>query len=105
MPREVFDEDDVEVLSQNSLDCLLAVTTNLFDHCVPNQPEFSSSIAAVTILLDATELALPWKRWFIAAGSWRRLKFIRRLMIDEKHYFFEDSDDSHADNESYYYID
>ena len=84
LPREVFDEDDVEVLSQNSLDWQLAVTTTLFDHCVPNQPGFSSSIAAVTILPDATELALEWKRWFIATGSLRRFKFIRRPMTDKQ---------------------
>ena len=77
LPREVFNEDDVEVLSQNSLDWQLAVTTTLFDHCVPNQSGFSSSMAAVTILSDVTELALAWKRWFIAAGALRRLKFIR----------------------------
>jgi len=60
----------------------LKAATSFFDYCVPNQPGFSSSIAAITMLPSSKELAVTWKRWRAAAYATRRLRFIRRLIAD-----------------------
>jgi hypothetical protein len=60
-------EEDLEVtmLDQcNAIDWQLSVTSAFFDYCVPNQPGFSSSVAAVTILPSAAEIATAWKKWY-----------------------------------------
>jgi len=58
----------------------LKAATALFDYSVPNQPGFSSSIAAITMLPSSKELAVTWKRWRAAAYATRRLRFIRRMI-------------------------
>ncbi len=60
------------------LDRQLSATVDFFDRCVPNQPGFSSSVAAVTILPDTKQVARAWKRWYSCASKLRRLRFIRR---------------------------
>jgi len=94
LPSEVVDEQDIEAAvgysSRQSIDWQLAVATSFFDHCVPNQPGFSSSIAAITILPDAPELALSWRKWYVAAGALRRLRFIRTLIADRRHFEIND---------------
>ncbi len=57
-----------------------------FDQCVPNQPGFSSSVAAVTILPSAPKLALAWRMWYKHVGLLRRLRFIRSLIAQRRHY-------------------
>lgn len=66
-----------------NIDWQLAVATTFFDHCVPNQPGFSSSIVAVTILPGAPELAKAWRKWYAAAAALRRLRFIRSVIRDK----------------------
>ena len=53
---------------------------------MPNQPGFSSSVAAVTILPDAPKLARAWRAWYKHVGLLRRLRFVRSL-IDKKRYY------------------
>merc|ERR1712241_129099 len=81
LPTEALDETDLEATLGESkkqrIDWQLAVTTSFFDHCVPNQPGFSSSVAAVTILPDAPKIAKAWRNWYAAAAALRRLQFIR----------------------------
>jgi hypothetical protein len=48
----------------NAIDWQLSVTSAFFDYCVPNQPGFSSSVVAVTILPSAREIATAWKKWY-----------------------------------------
>jgi len=55
----------------------LASTVEFFDKCVPNQPGYSSAVAAVTILPDASQVAKAWREWYKCAGKLRRLRFIR----------------------------
>lgn len=79
LPTEVLDKDVEAVFSRKqSIDWQLAVTTAFFDHCVPNQPGFSSSIAAVTILPSAQHLTQAWNEWYRVAAKLRRLQFIRQ---------------------------
>ena len=96
LPSEVVDEQDIEAAvgysKRQSIDWQLAVATSFFDHCVPNQPGFSSSIAAITILPDAPELARAWRKWYVAAAALRRLRFIRTLIADLRHYEINDFD-------------
>ena len=106
LPSEVVDEQDIEAAvgysKRQSIDWQLAVATSFFDHCVPNQPGFSSSIAAITILPDAPELARAWRKWYVAAAALRRLRFIRTLIADLRHYEINDFDsesESSFDNE------
>ena len=63
-----------------TVDWHLALTAAFFDHCVPNQPGFSSSVAAVTVLPSSTAIASAWRKWYKAASRHRRLRFLRRAM-------------------------
>jgi hypothetical protein len=88
LPTEVIDRDDAEAVfsRKQSIDWQLAVTTAFFDHCVPNQPGYSSSVAAVTILPAASHLAEAWNNWYTAASKLRRLRFIRQEIADRRTY-------------------
>jgi hypothetical protein len=59
------------------VDRQLSATVDFFDKCVPNQPGFSSSVAAVTILPDCSQVSHAWNRWYECASKLRRLRFIR----------------------------
>ena len=58
----------------------LQLAIEFFDKVVPNQPGFSSSIAALTILPDVQRLSMAWKKWFRCASKVRRLNFIRKQL-------------------------
>jgi hypothetical protein len=58
----------------------LSSAVDFFDRVVPNQPGYSSSVAAVTILPDAKQLARAWKKWYQCAKKLRRLRYIRRRL-------------------------
>ena len=79
-------EHAVNMLTQEHVDWQLAITTAFFEHAVPRQPGFTSSVAAVTILPDADELATAWRKWYIAAAVLRRLRFVRSLIADRRDY-------------------
>lgn len=100
LPSEVMynsHEHDVITFSRRqTMDWQLTVATSFFDHIVPNQPGFSSSVAAVTVLPSATELATAWRRWYTAAGKLRRLRFIRTIISKKRAFDIESQDD---DNE------
>jgi hypothetical protein len=84
--------DDIEAQNDSdrlNLDWQLSVTSAFFDHCIPNQPGFSSSVAAVTILPKASELASAWRKWYAAAKKLRRLRFIRKQIRSRRHYDIE----------------
>eukprot|EP00934_Nitzschia_sp_Nitz4_P000795 Nitzschia sp. Nitz4//scaffold32_size149145//19447//26119//NITZ4_002866-RA/size149145-augustus-gene-0.25-mRNA-1//1//CDS//3329548030//795//frame0 len=79
LPMEAIDTDaEAYFTRKQSIDWQLSVTTAFFDHCVPNQPGFSSSVAAVTILPSAQHLTEAWNQWYRAAGKLRQLRFIRK---------------------------
>jgi len=80
LPTEAFLQEDVKAVfsRKQSIDWQLAVTSAFFDHCVPNQPGFSSSVAAVTILPAASQITKAWKHWYNTAAKVRRLRFIRK---------------------------
>lgn len=58
----------------------LSSAVDFFDRVVPNQPGYSSSVAAVTILPDVNQLARAWKKWYACARKLRRLRYIRRRL-------------------------
>ena len=104
LPQQaIYSEEDVEAAvassKKMSIDWQLALTTSFFDQCVPNQPGYSSSVAAVTILPAATDLAKAWSRWYVAAGKLRRLRYIRKLIGELRHYDIEDHSDGEGDEE------
>lgn len=76
----VTPDDDVSVETNSDVGRQLQVAIEFFDKVVPNQPGFSSSIAALTILPDVKRLSLAWKKWFGCAGKVRRLQFIRKRL-------------------------
>lgn len=63
-----------------SVDEQLKATIEFFDKCVPNQPGYSSSVAAATILPDPSHLALVWGKFYALSTQVRRLRFIRYRM-------------------------
>ena len=58
----------------------MAATVGFFDECVPNQPGYSSSVAAVTILPEATDVKEAWIKWYAAARKLRKLRHIRAVI-------------------------
>ena len=56
----------------------LGQQTHVSEHAL----QVSSSVAAVTILPSATELAIAWRYWYKAAKCLSRLRFIRRRIIE-----------------------
>ena len=101
LPQQALMSEDVEAAvgysKKMSIDWQLALTTTFFDQCVPNQPGFSSSVAAVTILPAATDLGRAWSRWYVAAGKLRRLRYIRKLIGELRHYDIEDHSSDEED--------
>jgi hypothetical protein len=67
---------------------------------VPNQPGFSSSVAAVTMLPDAPKLALAWKTWYRHCKLLRRLRFIRELIANKRHYNIDECIPNYPDDTS-----
>lgn len=65
---------------------------------MPNQPGFSSSIVAVTILPGAPELAKAWRKWYGAAAALRRLRFIRSVIREKRYYSIDDIEDDEIDD-------
>jgi hypothetical protein len=82
------------------LDWQLSVTSAFFDYCVPNQPGFSSSVAAVTILPSASELATAWKKWYKATRRLTQLRFIRRQLLERGYLHVKNNIDSDDDDDS-----
>lgn len=86
LPTEASLLEDVKAVfsRKQSIDWQLAVTSAFFDHCVPNQPGFSSSVAAVTILPAANQITEAWKHWHKTAARVRKLRFVRREIAKRK---------------------
>jgi hypothetical protein len=58
----------------SDLERQLAATVEFFDECVPNQPGYSSSVAAVTILPEAEDyVKVAWGKWYKCAKRLRKL--------------------------------
>jgi len=91
--------DDVEravgASKSQRIDWQLTFCGEYFDKCVPNQPGYSSSVAAITVLPSASDLASAWSKWYNAASKLRRLRFIRRLIQEKLHYdvYLDEDDD------------
>ncbi len=78
---------------------LLSIQTTFFDQSIPNQPGFSSSVAAVTMLPDAPKLALAWKTWYRHCALLRRLRFIRNLIAERRHYDIDECIENYPDED------
>ena len=87
----------IQFSQRESIDWQLSLTTAFFDHCVPNQPGFSSSIAAVTIVPGANDLSVAWRKWYTAAAKLRRLRFIRKHIQIRRQYEIESQKTSSGD--------
>ena len=48
----------------------------------------------MTIVPEDHEISLAWKKWYTAAGKLRRLRFIRELIEEKRHYDIACNDDS-----------
>jgi hypothetical protein len=70
----------VEISSISEAQRQLKAAVDFFDKVVPNQPGYSSSVAAVTILPDVNQVSRAWSKWFECAGKLRRLRFIRQRL-------------------------
>lgn len=103
LPSEVLLSNSKDATGLNkansAIDWQLELVSSFFNHCVPTQPGFSSSVAAVTILPDAPSLARAWRRWYTAAAALRRLRFIRTLISEIRYYNFNMNDSSSSDED------
>jgi len=90
LPEQAIDPmnggDAVHLTARDSIDWQLSLTAAFFDHCVPNQPGFSSSVAAVSIMPSSQAIAVAWRKWYKAARKLRRLRFIREQIAKRRHY-------------------
>ena len=90
LPEQAVDPmhggDVVTLTKRDSIDWQLSLTAAFFDHCVPNQPGFSSSVAAVSIMPSSKAIAVAWRKWYKAARKLRRLRFIRDQISQRRHY-------------------
>lgn len=68
------------------LDWQLEMAVTFFDHCIPNPPGFSSSVAAVTIMPSPQLLSKAWRKWYTAAAKLRRLRFLREVIAQRRKY-------------------
>eukprot|EP00529_Nitzschia_sp_RCC80_P006547 CAMPEP_0113523150 /NCGR_PEP_ID=MMETSP0014_2-20120614/45558_1 /TAXON_ID=2857 /ORGANISM="Nitzschia sp." /LENGTH=1639 /DNA_ID=CAMNT_0000421233 /DNA_START=235 /DNA_END=5154 /DNA_ORIENTATION=- /assembly_acc=CAM_ASM_000159 len=66
--------------SVSQVDQQLSAATEFFDKIAPNQPGYSSSVAAVTVLPEVRQVSIAWKKWFKCAAKLRRLRFIRKQL-------------------------
>ncbi|KAL3917476.1 MAG: hypothetical protein SGILL_004697, partial [Bacillariaceae sp.] len=72
--------EKVSHASSSEVERQLKTAIDFFDKVVPNQPGYSSSVAAVTILPDVNQMSRAWKKWFDCANKLRRLRFIRKRL-------------------------
>ena len=96
-------------ISQSEVQRQLQTAADFFDKAVPNQPGYSSSVAAVTILPDVNQVSKAWKKWFDCANKLRRLQFIRKRIEQlqesnqqEVKVIFSDDNASYGDLESFH---
>jgi hypothetical protein len=98
-PQDEINNDDVEAAvfasRRQNIDWQLTFAGEYLDRCVPNQPGYSSSIAAITILPSAPDLAHAWSKWYNAAAKLRRLRHVRYLIRNCVHYDILDDYDDH----------
>ena len=99
-PQDEINHDDVEAAvhasHRQNIDWQLTFAGEYLDRCVPNQPGYSSSVAAITILPSAPDLANAWSRWYNAAAKLRRLRHVRSLIRNSVHYDILDDFDDHG---------
>mmetsp|Transcript_6267 Transcript_6267/g.15804 ORF Transcript_6267/g.15804 Transcript_6267/m.15804 type:complete len:1341 (-) Transcript_6267:79-4101(-) len=62
----------------------LAATVDFFDQCVPNQPGFTSSVVAATIIPDADLVSRGWMKWYGLGKKMRRYRFIKQVIAERK---------------------
>jgi len=106
LPSEAMEQLDtkaaIDCSKRQSIDWQLSLTATFFDHCVPNQPGFSSSVAAVTIFPGAKDITLAWRKWYAAASKLRRLRFIRRQIMAKRRFDIEVAGGDDEDEEDYF---
>ncbi|KAG7355019.1 protein of unknown function DUF221-domain containing protein [Nitzschia inconspicua] len=73
-------KDDGKSLLERQLDA----TVNFFDKCIPNQPGFTSSVVAVTIVPDAKLVKGAWMKWYNCGKKLRRLRYIMHVLEKRK---------------------
>lgn len=81
LPRSMVTYD---TYGATTLERQLVATTNFFDEIIPPQAGFSSSVAAVTVLPNATLLAKANSKWEICEKKVQRLRVIRRQIRTAK---------------------
>jgi hypothetical protein len=69
---------------KNLLERQLDATVQFFDKCVPNQPGFTSSVVAVTIVPDAALVKGAWMKWYACGKKLRRLRYIKHAIQKRK---------------------
>ncbi|VEU35296.1 unnamed protein product [Pseudo-nitzschia multistriata] len=55
----------------------LEAAVEFLDQCVPNQPGYTSSIAAITMLPDAKKLTKVWGKWYACGNKMRYLRYVK----------------------------
>ena len=71
--------------NMSTVDKQISATIDFFNKCVPSQPGYSSSVAAVTILPDSSHVANAWKVWYQCSKKLRRLRLIRKCLRTMRH--------------------
>lgn len=70
--------------SKSLLELQLEEAAIFFDQCIPAQKGFTSSVAAITMIPDATKLSGVWMKWYILGNKMRRIRFIKHMIKTRK---------------------
>lgn len=70
--------------TRDNIDWQLTLATTFLEQMAPPTPGFTSSVAAVTILPGAASVGEAWRKWYAAASQLRRLRFIRKLVLQRQ---------------------
>jgi len=82
-PEDVLSAADIESGLYESVDWQLELIRSFFHQCIPAQPGYSSSVAAITVLPEPTKIAEAWRKWYKAKAALRRLAYVRAVIADK----------------------
>jgi len=64
----------------------------LLEHALPQEPGYTSPIAAITMIPSAQDVGTVWRKWYTAAAKVRRLQFIQQQIRHRRRAFHNNAE-------------
>ena len=80
LPEQAVNSDNAETVmfsERQGIDWQLTISACFFDQSVENQPGFSSSVAAVTVIPSSSEIGYAWRKWYKTTAILRKIRALR----------------------------